>query len=236
MEHYLLNYFKAATYVRPERASEVNSGRALFTQIGCNSCHIPNLTINVDRRVADLETNFSAFNPADGTATDGNPFNELFGVPTAKIVDQGGTAPTIKLPARGSFVVQNFFADLKRHDLGSNFWERNFDGTILRQIMTEPLWGVGTTAPYGHDGRTHNLDAVILRHGGEATAARNAFAGLSLANRNFLISFLNSLVLFAPDDTASALAPINTAAANFPQNGHGAFALTVLFNNPADRE
>ena len=47
--------------------------------------------------------------------------------------------------------------------------------------MTTPLWGVGTTAPYGHDGRSINLTEVILRHGGEAQAARDAFARLSSA-------------------------------------------------------
>ncbi|NJO12316.1 MAG: hypothetical protein HC872_01280 [Gammaproteobacteria bacterium] len=44
--------------------------------------------------------------------------------------------------------------------------------------MTEPLWGVGSTGPYGHDGRSINLREVILRHGGEAMASRNAFARL----------------------------------------------------------
>ena len=42
--------------------------------------------------------------------------------------------------------------------------------------MTEPLWGVGTTAPYGHDGRSINLNEVILRHGGEAQRARDLYA------------------------------------------------------------
>ncbi len=54
-----------------------------------------------------------------------------------------------KLPAQQSFVVRNFFADLKRHDLGPNFYERKFDGTLQREFMTEPLWGVGSSAPYG---------------------------------------------------------------------------------------
>src|SRR5262245_54423670 len=49
-EFYLLNYFKPATHVSPDRASEVNAGRAVFTSAGCASCHIANLTINVDRR------------------------------------------------------------------------------------------------------------------------------------------------------------------------------------------
>jgi len=80
------------------------------------------------------------------------------------------------------------------------------------------------------------VEEVILRHGGEAQAARDAFVALSRANKNFVLSFLTSLVLFSPDDTASNLSPINPAAANFPQNGHGAIALTGLFNNPADRE
>ena len=142
--------------------------------------------------------------------------------------------PTV--PARQSFVVNNFFADLKRHDLGNNFAERNFDGTFQRQFMTEPLWGVGTTAPYGHDGRSQSLEEVILRHGGEAQAARDSFNGQSRANKNLVLGFLASLVLFPPDDTASNTANINPAASNFPQNGHGAIALTPLFNNPADIE
>ena len=42
--------------------------------------------------------------------------------------------------------MRNFFADMKRHDLGPNFYERNYDGTITTQFMTEPLWGVGIDA------------------------------------------------------------------------------------------
>jgi len=133
-------------------------------------------------------------------------------------------------------VVRNFFADLKRHDLGPNFHERNYEGTFTERFMTEPLWGVGTTAPYGHDGRSPSLEDVILRHGGEATVQRDAFAGLSRASKNMVLSFLGSLVLFPPDDTASNLQPINPAAPRFPQNGHGAIALTVIFNDPTDVE
>lgn len=33
--------------------------------------------------------------------------------------------------------------------------------------------------PYGHDGRSISLEEVILRHGGEALNARNAFAALA---------------------------------------------------------
>jgi hypothetical protein len=239
MEFYLLNYFKPGTSVPSEISAEVAAGRAAFTSFGCDSCHKSSLTINHDRRVADVETAFSDFTPNDGsTETDGNPLNRLFATATGRFVvnDDPVPDPPLKLPANQAFVVANFFADLKRHDLGPNFWERNFDGSIQKLIMTEPLWGVGTTAPYGHDGRTQSLEEVIVRHGGEAQNARNAFVGAPRSTKNLVLTFLNSLVLFPPDDIASNLSPINTAAANFPQNGHGSIALTALFNNTSDRE
>jgi hypothetical protein len=38
--------------------------------------------------------------------------------------------------------VKDIFADVKLHDLGSNFYERNWDGTLQKQFLTRPLWGV----------------------------------------------------------------------------------------------
>jgi hypothetical protein len=43
-------------------------------------------------------------------------------------------------------------------------------------------------------------------------------------------------VLFPPDDTASNLDPGDPSAPSFPQFGHGSIKLTVLFNDPTDRE
>jgi hypothetical protein len=252
-EFYLLHYFKAAKLAGYDAAqtTEINNGRALFLQAGCGSCHIPDLTIDRDRRVADVET---VFNPGQG-----NPFNRLFATASilgVSVTNQG--TPNILTFANNqaftqsasqaprSFVVRNFFADLKRHDLGNNFAERFHDNRVAphRLFMTEPLWGVGSTAPYGHDGRTHDLETVILRHGGEAGTSSTNFNNMTRANKNQVIAFLNSLILFAPDDTASNLQAINTnpppqpggVAQGFPQLGHGAIALTALFNNPADVE
>jgi mono/diheme cytochrome c family protein len=226
MEFYLLNYFKPATYIQNTTTSQ---GRTLFNQVGCGSCHRAELTIEQDRRVADVET---VYDPIRGI------FNKLFATATARFTESsdGSGHPSLKLPAKNSFVVRNFFSDLKRHDLGPEFWERNYDGTITKEFVTEPLWGVGTTAPYGHDGRSINLNEVILRHGGEALASRNAYAALSEDNKLRIVGFLQTLVLFPPDDTASNLDPGNPNADPFPQRGHGSIALTVLFNNPADKE
>jgi len=47
----------------------------------------------------------------------------------------------LMLPLGNSFVVTDIFTNLKRHDLGTNFYERNWDGTLQTQFLTRPLWG-----------------------------------------------------------------------------------------------
>jgi hypothetical protein len=81
-----------------------------------------------------------------------------------------------------------------------------------------------------------NVREAILRHGGEAQGARDAFAALSDARQRLLLEFLESLVLFPPGDTASNLDPGDPGDPDFPQFGHGSIALGALFNDPGDRE
>jgi CxxC motif-containing protein (DUF1111 family) len=104
----------------------------------------------------------------------------------------------MKLPLGQPFLGRNTFADFKRHDLGPNFHERNFDSALTTHFMTAPLWGVGSTSPYGHEGRSINLAEVILRHGGEAQVSWDAFAQLSDASQAAVLRFLESLVLSHP--------------------------------------
>ena len=226
LEFYLLNYFKPALYKQDQ---DTDKGRRLFDKIGCSSCHVADLKINHDRRVADVETNYD---PTHGV------FNNLFAVaiPLFKTTDDGSGYPTLKQPMGGSFLVKNIFTDFKRHDLGPNFHERNWDGTMQIQFETRALWGVGSTGPYGHDGRSMTLNDVILRHGGEAQQSRDSYAALSDQNQDMIVKFLNSLVLFPPDDTASTLDPGNRNTPGFPQFGHGSIKLGVLFNDPNDPE
>jgi len=226
LEFYLFNYFRPATY---RQSATTQLGLTLMKETGCTGCHVQNMTIRRDRRVADVET---SYDPARAI------FNGLYA--TARLLvyedDDGSGYPTIKRPLQRSFVVRNFFADMKRHDLGPAFHERNYDGTITKAFMTEPLWGVGTSAPYGHDGRSINLREVILRHGGEAQRSRKAFAALPESGKLAVLEFLNSLVLFPPDDTASNLDPGNPDAPDYPQRGHGSVSLSMLFNSPTDLE
>jgi len=226
IEFYLLNYFKPTQY---EQTYKTENGRSIFVALGCGKCHIPDLQIDHDRRVANVET---TFDPVNGI------FNSLFATATTTFITQndGSGFPSLKLPALNPFLVKDIFTDFKRHDLGPSFYERNYDGTFQKEFVTRPLWGVGSTSPYGHDGRSINLTEVILRHGGEAQSASDAFAGLNVNQESDLLAFLNALVLFPPDDTASNLDPGNRNAPGFPQVGHGSIKLTVLFNNPSDLE
>lgn len=223
LEFYLLNYFKPGL---GERTPTVAHGRRLFEQAGCTACHVPDLVIQRDRRVADVETVFDE--------NRGN-FNRLYATARLLLANPSsvGQEAVAKLPALQPFVVKNIFADFKRHDLGAAFHERNYDGTMRTEFLTTPLWGVGTTAPYGHDGRSISLAEVVLRHHGEAQDARAAFAKLSPPDRDAVIAFLSSLVIFPPDDTASNLDPGDPAVAEFPQFRHGSIRLTVLFNRPS---
>ena len=226
MEFYLLNYFKPG---HGEPSSGVQAGRARFKSLGCASCHVPDLTIDQDRRVADVETDFDS---------ERGIFNRLYATATPLFVetDDGHGFPTLKSPAGGAFVVRDIFTDFKRHDLGPAFHERNYDGTIQTRFLTTALWGVGSTGPYGHDGRSMTLADVILRHGGEAQAARDKFALLGVGDRRQVLEFLGTLVLFPPDDTASNLNPGDPSTPGFPQFGHGSIRLTGLFNDPSDVE
>jgi hypothetical protein len=224
MEFYLLNYFKPGIGQMTDRAE---SGLKLMEKIGCTTCHVQNLLIENDRRVADVETRFD---PVRGI------FNRLFA--TAKtlfnIVPDGQPFPQL-LPKGNPFLIENIFADFRRHDLGSAFHERQYDGSLVTKFMTEPLWGVGSTAPYGHDGRSINLEEVILRHGEEAQESKEAFVKLSQNQRGTILEFLKILVLFPPDDTASNLNPGNPGSNN-PQDPaeHGSINLGALFQIPAE--
>lgn len=89
LEFYLLNYFKPGTYAvnrmrdsgrrntdrLGSRGTGTSPGLRQMRRLGCTSCHIQKLTVDHDRRVADVETvhdpvNGIGFNPGDPTDPD----------------------------------------------------------------------------------------------------------------------------------------------------------------------
>jgi hypothetical protein len=161
---------------RPEGVSQaqVRQGERRFDEMGCAECHRPNLVT----RSRHLGYRFPVV-PDDPGA---NVFYE---------VDLSRTPAQFDRTRQGGLAVP-LFADLKRHDMGPGLAE-SFGSELDAFFTTARLWGVADTAPYLHDGRATTLSEAILLHGGEAEAARNAFAGAAQSDRDRLLEFLQSL-------------------------------------------
>ena len=104
------------------------------------------------------------------------------------------TSGVVRIPL-GSPTVE-LFSDLKRHRMGPLLAEPGAQFGIPADVFRTPaLWGLADSAPYLHDGSANTIEEAILKHGGEAQPAVDAFNDLSGGDRNRLLSFLGSLVL-----------------------------------------
>ena len=188
------------------QASQIRQGRDTFREIGCNSCH--------DNQKLTSETVFSepsqteefrdAVFPAgqDPVAMDVTPEQPLLFDLTKDIPDNvfdiNGKEVRLgnfQTDSDGRMIVR-LFSDLKRHDMGPELAESVDEvGTGSSTWMTSRLWGVGSTAPYLHDGRASTLTEAILFHGGEGADARERFLQAETSEQESLIAFLNNLVL-----------------------------------------
>ena len=167
-------------------------GAEQFETLGCASCHIPTLPLK------------------SMTFTDPAPY-DMAGTLRAGEVKKGITIDLSQQPfaqhlqrnEKGEWLIP-LFSDLKRHlivdsdvdALGNELQAQRF---VERDVFLTPrLWGVGSTAPYGHRGDFRMLDEIIAAHGGEARFARDAYLALEKPERNTVIAFLRSLVIEAP--------------------------------------
>ena len=62
-----------------------------------------------------------------------------------------------------------------------------------RLWQTPPLWGIGNSAPYLHDGRADNLHRAIMFHGGEARDSARRYRLLPDEHKKRLLDFLENL-------------------------------------------
>lgn len=86
------------------------------------------------------------------------------------------------------------FGDFLLHDVGTGDGIVQNGGQATRnQVKTAALWGLRVRNRLMHDGETFTRNNAILRHGGQATAIRNAYNSLSLTQKNQLVAFLNTL-------------------------------------------
>ncbi|MFW5678971.1 MAG: di-heme oxidoredictase family protein [Pseudomonadota bacterium] len=173
----------------PRWRTAARQGEALFDAFGCASCHRPSLP---------LETLVFAepgpFNPA-GTLRRGD-VAEPWRLDLA-VLDW---AETLRRDADGRVLVP-LFSDLKRHVIADVQVDTLGNETLAQRFVerdvfkTRPLWGVASTAPYGHRGDLSTLDEVIRAHGGDARPAQRAYTAASEAERQSLIAFLRTLVI-----------------------------------------
>ncbi|MCB1461278.1 MAG: hypothetical protein KDJ90_02350 [Nitratireductor sp.] len=163
-------------------------GDVLFDQVGCNACHVRALPLN--------SLKFADPGPFDAAGT------LRTGEVEGAIYDLALLEWTAALPrnAEGAVMVP-LFGDLKRHRiadariaaLGNELLAQRF---VDRDVFqTTELWGIASTAPYGHRGNLTTLDEVIRAHGGDATPVTKAYEGLAEADRSALIAFLKTLVI-----------------------------------------
>lgn len=130
----------------PQLADTLAQGAALFRQIGCASCHRPELR----------------------------------------------TGPAPPYAALASRTLRPY-SDLLLHDMGPALAGVCGRSATPQELRTAPLWGLRHRTRLLHDGRAGDPASAVAAHGGEATAAREAFDALPPAARNALLRFLASL-------------------------------------------
>jgi CxxC motif-containing protein (DUF1111 family) len=92
------------------------------------------------------------------------------------------------------------YTDLLLHDMGDGLADGRPDfAADGRQWKTPPLWGIGLIRTVNghqrllHDGRADGVLQAVLWHGGEAEGARRRVLGMSKAERDALVAFVESL-------------------------------------------
>jgi len=179
-------------------------GEAVFAEIGCASCHRPALPLD-----GAVFTEPGPFNPA-GTLRAGEA------APVA--LDLGARFEAVLArDAEGRWLVPAF-TDLKRHvvaDAADPFFANELitqDFVPRDRFRTAPLWGVGSTAPYGHRGDLTTLAEAIGHHAGDARPAREAFEALPETDRGALIEFLKTLTVVPEPTLAEPASAVRRAS------------------------
>ncbi len=189
--------------------SSIRRGAGTFRDIGCTACHVTALRVDDPNfHEPSLSPSFrdtlfpSGMDPVAFGVRPDFPvgFDITRDQPDNRMRDSSGNV-TYRLGAfradpQGRAVVE-LLGDLKRHDMGPGLAEAiDETGSGSSVFMTENLWGVGSTAPYLHDGRATTVTEAILEHGGEGAVSNTAFQGLPTSMQVDIVSYLESLVLF----------------------------------------
>jgi hypothetical protein len=210
----------------PDAAAKarIDKGRQLFTQIGCASCHVPEMHL--------AKTIFEEPNLGGG----GNYIDHFLASkdpdydpkrPVRFDLLKDAVEPRLEPAPNGGAIVR-LYGDLKRHDMGrlladpvpvapldSSLAAVQYGGQVAvippSVFLTPELWGVGTTGPWLHDDRAGTLAEAILLHGednppaagqpgrSEGQESRDAYNKLAPDDQHAVVTFLKSLVAFSKE-------------------------------------
>ncbi|HEX7798480.1 MAG TPA: di-heme oxidoredictase family protein [Vicinamibacterales bacterium] len=199
--------------------ARIDKGRQLFTQVGCATCHIPEM--HLANTVFEEPTLRGGGNYIDqflaGKDPDYDPKR-----PVRFDLLKDSEEPRLEAAPGGGAVVR-LYGDLRRHDMGrqlvdaipqavnnSSLVALQYGGKAATlapsEFLTPELWGVGSTGPWMHDDRAGTLDEAILLHGedappavgqagrSEGQEARDAYKKLPVDDQRTLVAFLKSLI------------------------------------------
>jgi hypothetical protein len=177
----------STTSPRPVQDDYSGKGADVFAEIGCNTCHIP-----------EMKTKGHIL-PYQQPEQPQHPFNEDSTYYKVDLVNSSADFEADPDNSEGMLV--KLFSDLKRHDMGDRLKESNAGANDQqnRSYVTARLWGVADTAPYLHDGRATTLTEAIKWHGGEAQQASNQYSALSDTKKIALLDYLRTLHTPAPE-------------------------------------
>ncbi len=177
----------------PKTSAAIKKGDRLFSDLGCITCHIPELPL-----YDPIFTEPNPFNPPGNLRV--QDVTHSFSVDLTK----EGPQPLLRRNSDGVVMVPAF-TDLKRHDMGEMLNnEKLKQGNIpTEEWLTRKLWGFVSEPPYMHHGRATLISEAILMHGGAAKPYRDAFTSMSLEDQSALIEFLETFQVLP--DSASEL-------------------------------
>jgi hypothetical protein len=207
----------------PAQEEQVERGRAAFAEVGCATCHVPQLelenTVFEEPTARGNGAYYDASLVERGAGYDlERPFRfDLLTDPHEPRVE----------PRDGGGAIVRLYGDLKRHAMGRALADPGgptasitpevvplqHEGKVVLVsadvFLTAELWGVGNTGPWLHDGRAGSLREAVALHGedapvavgepgrSEAQEARDAFLALPEAGQTDLVAFLLSLRTFS---------------------------------------
>lgn len=186
----------------------IETGALRFDGFGCASCHTPVMYLdNPVYSEPSLHPDFrdAAFpNGTDPSAHGLSPILPVSFDITKDLPDNVIALSDGRTVALGNFTIAAdgrttvaLYSDLKRHAMGAELAEAVDEKGVPADIfVTQELWGIGSTAPYLHDGRATTLVEAIAFHGGDAATARANFNAAPQADQSALLAFLDNLVLF----------------------------------------